>query len=97
VGHLRAEIIKRCDKAKTLIKQYNKNVAELPESPHNPPPLDFEYLTDLLLANSDLWELDRFGCNEKWATDPSTRQAIAHLNLYDRAKEELGILSSECD
>jgi hypothetical protein len=71
-------------------------VAELPEDPHNPPPLDLEYLTNYLLADSDLWELGRFGCDEKWATDPETRRAIAFLHLYDRANEELDILSSEC-
>ena len=58
-------------------------------------PLNEENLNTLLDMNSDLWELDRFGCKDKWALDSSVPVTIAQLAAFKRAEEELFILSDE--
>ena len=78
------------------VVEYNKKIAALPENPRNPRQLNEDDLNDLLLSDSDIRELNRFHCNELWATDPRMRQAISSLALLDRAEEELQLLAHEC-
>jgi hypothetical protein len=78
-----------------LIKMYNDKVKEHPPSERRPPILNFERVTDLLLTDSDLWDLDRFQCNEPWANDSRTRKMISTVLLRERAQEELSLLMAE--
>jgi len=95
-GQLERDVRERSGKVKDLIKEYNKKILKLPKDmPNKPSPLPTNFKA-LLLADSELWELDRFGCNEKWARDPKTRHAISWLHNSKRATEEVSNLVSEC-
>jgi len=95
VSSIRKDIGTRMKTVETLIKTYNKKVLSYPPSEHRPPILNFKKVTNLLLADSNLWDLDCFQCNEKWAKDPKTRKMISTLLLRRPAQEELGLLTAE--
>jgi hypothetical protein len=78
-----------------LIREYNTEVSRL-NHPSAPPLLNEDKLTDLLLSDSDLWCLDRFQCDGRWAKDPQMRRAISSLSTLEQAEKELKILSQEC-
>ena len=77
-----------------MIKEYNRDVAHLPPNEFNPLPFPKGLrITNALLEDTMLWELDHFESNEKWATDPPTPCIIETLHEKDRIEEELDILA----
>jgi hypothetical protein len=94
-GAILGDIRKRLAKASKLIKEYNDKVKELPPDTRRPQSIDSNGLNTLLLADSALWDLDRFQCNDKWALHPPTRTAISSLANISRAQEEVSLLVSE--
>jgi Kyakuja-Dileera-Zisupton transposase len=95
-GNIEGDIAKRSQNVVKLIKEYNKKLDSLPPNDNNPQPLPEKIAKDLALGDSQLWELVRFGCNEKWAKEPKMRRAISVLQTWIRAEEELVIIAEEC-
>jgi hypothetical protein len=93
-GSIIKEIKARTVKVKPLILQYNKSLAQF-TGDNKPPPLPTDRkLDELLLIDSELWELDRSSCTDRWARDRPMQQAFKHLYNVARANEEVIILLS---
>lgn len=79
-----------------MIKEYNGKISHLPQNELNPLPFPKQLrITNELLEDTMLWELDRFESNEKWATDPPTRRIIETFHEKARIEEELDILANQ--
>ena len=79
-----------------MIKEYNGKISHHPQNELNPLPFPKQLrITNELLEDTMLWELDRFESNEKWATDPPTRHIIETLREKARIEEELDILANQ--
>jgi hypothetical protein len=81
-----------------VLQKYNDFVLNLKRSP------DPQYPAPQLLDKSKLkymdvldefWELDPLESSERWAIDPEFQKLLRALNEYDRAIEEVKILSKE--
>jgi hypothetical protein len=80
-----------------LVKEYNAEVSELPPDPRNPSLLSKDVSNQLLAFDSDLFETDRFLCNQRWASERGMRRAIILAHSLERAREELLILAEELE
>ena len=69
----------------------------LKEDIRNPSKLSEDIAKNLLLSDSELCDLHRFRCDEKWAKDLRTSRAIWKLKDWERGEEELEILARECE
>jgi hypothetical protein len=87
-------ISNRTKRAVKLIKEYNKKVDRLPPGEHNPAHLPDD-IKKYLDNESALFDLERFGSNERWAKEPGLRRAITKLKEWDRVEEEVQILAVE--
>ena len=96
-GRIRSNVNRRAKTVTPKIREYNKQVVALPEGVVKPPMLDETKVHELIQNDSDLWELDRFTSNEKWAKDSKTLHAVSVLATLQRAQEELFILASDCE
>jgi len=96
-GQILRSIRDRNAKINKLIDEYNAALSEFPPDPCNPPPLSKKITKQLLAFDSDLFETDRFLCNQRWAREKGMRRAIIVANTLERAKEELVILSREME
>jgi hypothetical protein len=95
-GHTFSTITKRTKKALQLIRQYNRQVANLPANDSNPQKLPEKIAKDFLMRDSQLWDLERFRCNDRWAKELKTRRTISLLQEWVRGEEELHVLACEC-
>ena len=62
-----------------FIKKYNKKLDNLSSNDNNPQSLSEKIVKDLILEDSQLWEFDRFDCNEKWVKESKMRHTISML------------------